>query len=469
MATLHHAALRMLGKEVDIQLVTGAVWRGALAHVDAKDKFGLTLKQAYLIQEATSESSLPFTQAVPPRTPDKVTARMVVRGEDLAQLHAVGVDLSARAPPPSRTTTGASLDRFTDTGISGGVGPTHERELQPFDFSDGPAMSLEDDPSSGSGWSAEAMLREHEKRTGTTSDFNDDTYSTKLNTSHPEHAARMRKAEKLAQSMTRNARVAPEDRVAPNGDEEAQFSSVVRASSKPARSTTADFLEFSQRVSTEAPPGLGENSADNSGRAKPGKPAMGMEELEAELSATQDSKPAAGGQDGKPAVDATAAGATDQEADKSNAADEPDKADKADKADTDKPAAAPKTEHKWNLNAAEFKPSSMAPITATPPQPVLHPHQPAGMQPMMGPGFVSYQQGYPPAMAYGPGPGVPMAMGGMPPQGMGYHANMQPGPPMAQMHHQPHMTGYPQAQVPHGYAPQYAQYHQGMAPHSSGR
>eukprot|EP00045_Choanoeca_perplexa_P005285 m.44666 g.44666 ORF g.44666 m.44666 type:complete len:377 (-) comp13039_c0_seq1:131-1261(-) len=253
---LHFAATNMVGSVVDVQVISGAVYRGVLTAIAADDKLGVTLTKAYLTKKTTSKDSLPFAGKVPRLSPEELLEKLVIPGDRLAQIQAVGVNLGYRAPPPSSTAAGQGLDGFTDTGISGGVGPTHQRPLQAFEF-DGPDMSLEGDD--GAGWSAEDMIRTHEQHAGQRSDFTDDAYSTTIDTSHPEYAERMRKADKLAKSMAsgRKGRVAPEDRQAADGDDEAVFSSVDRSkvAQLPQRQKeTDDLKEFSSSI--QLPPGL---------------------------------------------------------------------------------------------------------------------------------------------------------------------------------------------------------------------
>jgi hypothetical protein len=103
----------------------------------------------------------------------------MIKGSDVAQISAVGIDLGFKPPPPPGS---AGSDGFTDTGISGGHGGRFkERELEAW-VGD-PSMDVDLNTSGqrqqggrngGSYWSAEAMFAKNKKDHGYEGTWNED-------------------------------------------------------------------------------------------------------------------------------------------------------------------------------------------------------------------------------------------------------------------------------------------------------
>lgn len=90
----------------------------------------------------------------------------------------------------------------TDTDISGGAGPSRERELQRWEPTAeemaSANMSLEDSTTTGGGWD---QFADNEMRFGVKSDYDENIYTTRLDKNHPLYKQREAHAAKIAQEI----------------------------------------------------------------------------------------------------------------------------------------------------------------------------------------------------------------------------------------------------------------------------
>lgn len=288
-AALRFAMSNLIGKVVQVQTTTGAVYEGIFHTADltpGPEAISVVLKKAYKKDAESKTPTSPFSNTLEKASKDLVIHDLMIKGSSVAQISAVGLDLGFKAPPPD------GLDGFTDTGISGGHGQIHERKLEAWTPDDGDTfdMSLEA-PSSrggkkgGSFWSPEEMFatnaREHNYETA----WDEDEYTTKIDKSAPGYQAKMAKAKRIAEEINRGEGVVKSDNphllhdrgveIELDGNEEALFGSVARnenpnaykpphmrsnsnesGSKRPAKPNKTDGAQSKAESSPSKPPGL---------------------------------------------------------------------------------------------------------------------------------------------------------------------------------------------------------------------
>lgn len=222
----------MQNTEAEVGTKGGARYRGIVKSVDASGPVAVVLSGAVRLDAVTSHGN----GARP--TPTEV----VIKAEDLVDLFAAKVDLtrapSVASPAPANRGQGSSAWK-TDTDISGAL-PARERVLQAWQPpQENEGFSIEDEAvstskigASGKKWDQFAA---NEKLFGVKSQWDEDVYTHKLDTSRPDFAKRQAEAEKIAReiesSSSTNAHVLEERGVAIDDSgltEEDKYSGVQR-------------------------------------------------------------------------------------------------------------------------------------------------------------------------------------------------------------------------------------------------
>lgn len=230
--------------EADVTLKSGVKYRGQVKSVDASGDLSLVLKGARVLSSKASNGN------------SAASTDVTIQGSDLVEVFAAKLSLNGATEPPSeteRTTLESSNAWKTDTDISG-KGQVRERVLQAWQPpADDEGFSIEDElssqrpASSGKKWDQFAV---NEKLFGVKSEWDEDVYTHKLDTSRPDFAKRQAEAERLAreieQSGSSNPHVLEERGVADDSGmtEEDKYSGVHRSSNAwqpPARRPIANL------------------------------------------------------------------------------------------------------------------------------------------------------------------------------------------------------------------------------------
>lgn len=191
---LKFAAVNLVGRVVQVQTTNGVVYEGICNSVQlaGKDAVGVALEMAY--KKIGSTADAPFSVELEPPSRDRVIKELVIRGSEVAQIHASGIDLGFKPPPPP------DADGFTDTGISGGHGEAKGRTLEMWEGDASMDVDLGSTSLSGKGWSTEDMFAKNAEF-GVKSTWDENEYTTEVDTSAPDYERRRREADRLAREM----------------------------------------------------------------------------------------------------------------------------------------------------------------------------------------------------------------------------------------------------------------------------
>eukprot|EP00051_Salpingoeca_urceolata_P026949 m.479419 g.479419 ORF g.479419 m.479419 type:complete len:517 (-) comp21440_c0_seq1:222-1772(-) len=435
---------RMIGSSVMVQATDGRVFYGILHGADlaGHESVGVSLSMAYECHPKSGEK--PFDVPVPTPDKTKVIPQLIIKGHDVAQIKAVGVDVGEEAAPP-QTGHAGERDRFTDYGISGanGSGASPERELTPW-ASDGPVLELDLDKEAQSmgRWDAAAMFKHNEAVHGIKDTFDENIYTTKLNYDPKDAKSRerMAKAKRLEQEILGSAggssHVREERGHVTDQSEEDKFSAVIRTEGGTGGGGSAYVAPHRRKKTSPEPP---EDHKEQMEKLRQFKDTFQLGESKTPESAKQN-----GVKNDTDVADAKTSAAPPEAVGSSSGSTSGSTAEAANKPEAPAPA---KPEKKLNPTAASFSFNPMAgefsPSARAVPQPVataapqVHPsfqqqqlqqqlqqqqqlhQQQQHQQPMpMGPtGFPSpHMAGYPPNMPHGMPQRPPfLPQGGFPP------------------------------------------------------
>ncbi|KAI5809719.1 hypothetical protein DFH27DRAFT_157584 [Peziza echinospora] len=240
----------MTGKAVTVTVKSGARFTGILCGVStATPDLGCSMKwvkqsrAAPGTQEDNSTANAYFGGG-----PEKM---VVFPGQEIVEIHAEKVILGD--PESSRhAQNGIPQSGFrTDTDISGGSGPTRERELHRWeptpDEAANTGLGLEEGAPGGGAWD---QFAENERLFGVKSNFDEHIYTTRVDKSHPLYHQREAEAAKIAREIegtsSKNAHIAEERGVSyvddSGMDEEDKYSGVQRTvSAQPTQPTQVSF------------------------------------------------------------------------------------------------------------------------------------------------------------------------------------------------------------------------------------
>ncbi|CCG84938.1 protein of unknown function [Taphrina deformans PYCC 5710] len=232
----------LLNTEVDVTTRTGTKYRGTVSLIDpAASEVAVVLRNASQIQDGSPNE---------PSTAQEVRIKL----DDLVEVFSAKVNVAnpAQSAVPGHSSSKSNAWK-TDTDISG-HGQVRERVLQAWQpSSDDTSFSIEEDSnalkpnSAGKKWDQFAA---NEKLFGVKSEWDEDMYTHKLDTTRPDFAKKQAEAEKLAreieQSTSTNAHVSEERGFADDSGttEEDKYSGVQRSSNAwipPARRPVANL------------------------------------------------------------------------------------------------------------------------------------------------------------------------------------------------------------------------------------
>ncbi|EPS37162.1 hypothetical protein H072_9242 [Dactylellina haptotyla CBS 200.50] len=248
-----------VGRKVTATIKSGAQFQGVYTGSAMNGDFGCVLKFAKQTRGPQGEEDQIVAGYIG-GGPEKV---LIIEGKDLMDLEVPEVPLESSEVPTNQNGTGQFK---TDVDISGNQ-PIRERELQRWQADDtGLGGGLEetgDTPAPEKKWD---QFETNERLFGLKSDFDENIYTTKIDTSHPMHKQREAAAAKIAREIETNtgsganlsAHQAEERglKVDDSGvDEEDKYSSVQRAPSSggiPA-SGTQKYMPPALRAQVSAP------------------------------------------------------------------------------------------------------------------------------------------------------------------------------------------------------------------------
>ncbi|KAF3936465.1 hypothetical protein ABW19_dt0207485 [Dactylella cylindrospora] len=248
-----------LGKIVTATIKNGARFKGVFAGAPTNGDMGCVLKFAKQVRGPQGEEDQVASGYVG-GGPEKT---LIIEGKDLMDLEVPDVVLEASEAGPNQNGTGQFK---TDVDISGNQ-PVRERELQRWQADEGiGGGGLEEAPESQSPEKKWDQFETNERLFGVKSDFDENIYTTKIDTSHPLHkqreAAAARIAREIEQSTGSGAGLSAHQaeerglKVDDSGvDEEDKYSSVQRAiPSTTTASGTQKYMPPALRAQVSAPP-----------------------------------------------------------------------------------------------------------------------------------------------------------------------------------------------------------------------
>lgn len=219
-ARFMHTAASLVGTIVNVQVKNGNVYEGVFRTFS--HEMDIVLEMARLIDNNQAASCLFNGTILPVMTADLITEKLIFKLHDIVMLSAINIDLDY-----------ATKDNFTDVAISKFNGQIIEKELEPWH---GPnnnvdkLSSLEGGNEDNNGWDVDDMFRTNAEKYGVVSSYDNSLqgYTVKLehkNTDEykQQEAEAHRIAQEIQSSPLYQARLSAE-----NGDEEEQFSAVVR-------------------------------------------------------------------------------------------------------------------------------------------------------------------------------------------------------------------------------------------------
>ncbi|EWC45764.1 hypothetical protein DRE_05101 [Drechslerella stenobrocha 248] len=226
-----------VGKKVTVTIKSGAQFTGVYAGSSTNGDFGCVLKFAKQLRGPQGEEDQVASGYVG-GGPEKA---LILEGKDLMDIDASDVTLESLEVATNQNGTGQFK---TDVDISGNQ-PIRERELQRWQADDTALGGGLEDPTDSHGpekkWD---QFETNERLFGVRSDFDENIYTTKIDTSHPLHRQRGRGL-KVDDSGV---------------DEEDKYSSVQRAPSHAATAATPSSLSTQKymppalRAQVSAPP-----------------------------------------------------------------------------------------------------------------------------------------------------------------------------------------------------------------------
>ncbi|KAF3924319.1 hypothetical protein ABW21_db0208378 [Orbilia brochopaga] len=266
-----------VGKKVIVTTKSGSQFSGIFAGSSTNGDFGCVLKFAKQVRGPQGEEDQ-MTPGYFGGGPEKA---LVIEAKDLMDIEATDVILDSLEASSNQNGTGQFK---TDVDISGNQ-PIRERELQRWQADDsalgGGLDDTMDPPGPEKKWD---QFETNERLFGLKSDFDENIYTTRIDTSHPMHRQREAAAAKIAREIESStgsgaglsAHQAEERglRVDDSGiDEEDKYSSVQRApgpsattgataaavSSTPSTSTTSGAQKYmppALRAQVSAPPAV---------------------------------------------------------------------------------------------------------------------------------------------------------------------------------------------------------------------
>lgn len=179
-------------------LKSGKRYRGILKSIDTTNELSTVLKNVKQLESIDGGHN----------ANGSTTAEMSIKSEDLVEVFIAKLDLSQNANKAKKSSSAWK----TDTDISGKA-PIRERELQAWQApADQQGMGLEDEltatrpTSSSKKWDQFAA---NEQLFGVKSQWDEDVYTHKLDTSAPDFAARQIEAAKLAKEIEQSASTNP--------------------------------------------------------------------------------------------------------------------------------------------------------------------------------------------------------------------------------------------------------------------
>ncbi|KAK6339044.1 hypothetical protein TWF696_009838 [Orbilia brochopaga] len=232
-----------VGKKVTATTKSGSQFSGIFAGASTNGDFGCVIKFAKQVRGPQGEEDQ-ITSGYFGGGPEKA---MVIEAKDLMDLEATEVVLDSLEASSNQNGTGQFK---TDVDISGNQ-PIRERELQRWQADDSALGGGLDDSMDSHGpekkWD---QFETNERLFGLKSDFDENIYTTRIDTSHPMHKQREAAAAKIAREIESSsgsgaglsAHQAEERglKVDDSGiDEEDKYSSVQRAPAQTTATTTA--------------------------------------------------------------------------------------------------------------------------------------------------------------------------------------------------------------------------------------
>ncbi|KAF8474863.1 hypothetical protein BDZ91DRAFT_281943 [Kalaharituber pfeilii] len=226
----------MAGKSVTITLKSGARFAGILSGVSTGlTDLGCMLKWVQQVRPATGSAEDETSQNG--YIGGGLDKAVIFQAQDVVEIYAEKVTLGDPDTAKHAQNGIPSSGFRTDTDISGGSGPTRERELHRWeptlDDLASATVGLEESTPTTGAWD---QFAENERLFGLKSSFDENLYTTKLDKSHPLYPQREAQAARIAKEIegqtAKNAHIAEERGAAwvddSGMDEEDKYSGVQR-------------------------------------------------------------------------------------------------------------------------------------------------------------------------------------------------------------------------------------------------
>lgn len=201
---LIHLVAKSIGKKCIATVSSGARYQGLLLSGDLSSTEQPTSQSpsslSVIIQNPRLYSK-PLIDEKSNIVPDSLPEKLIIQAKDLMDLEVQDVNVNETNAVAATHVPAAVDSKFkTDTDISGKL-KIKERELQRWVPDDDSTMlSLEDD--SGGKWD---QFKVNEEKFGVESTYDEHLYTTRINTSAPDYAERLRHADKIAREIEGSA------------------------------------------------------------------------------------------------------------------------------------------------------------------------------------------------------------------------------------------------------------------------
>ncbi|XP_067118145.1 ataxin-2-like protein isoform X3 [Centruroides vittatus] len=219
-ARFMHTAASLVGSIVNVRVKNGNIYEGVFRTFS--QEMDVVLEMARLIDNNQAASCLFNGTILPLMTEDLITEKLIFKLHDIVMLSAINIDLDY-----------ATKDNFTDVAISKFNGQITEKELEPWHGANNNVdklSSLEGENEDNNGWDVNDMFKTNAEKYGVVSSYDNSLqgYTVKLEHKNTDEykqkeAEALRIAQEIQSSPLYQARLSAE-----NGDEEDQFSAVVR-------------------------------------------------------------------------------------------------------------------------------------------------------------------------------------------------------------------------------------------------